>query len=71
MRLCSGATLDETSWRSRQLPFYDVNGEMNALAKEFKTDHGIQCEHESRKGSVETVLAFSKRMVQNPYRNVE
>ena len=39
-----------------------MNNEMKALAKDLKTDLGIQYEHKSMKGSVETVLAFSKRM---------
>ena len=46
------------------MPFDNIDNEMSALTIDFKNDLGTKHEHESRKGSVETVLAFSKIMLQ-------
>ena len=56
-----GATQDEIAWRSRQCPFDNMNDEMKKLTKDLKTDLGMQYEHKSMKGSVETVLGFYKK----------
>ena len=59
-----GATQDEITRRSRRHPFDKMSIEMKKSTKDLKNDLGTQYENKSMKGSVDTVLDFSKRMAQ-------